>query len=330
MVCPSYSLVGGRRFPHRRLRADHSLGVALSPIWKSATTLILLWFGSVVAASAALTVATYNVENYLISDRLVDGVYREAYPKPEAEKTALRQVIKAMHADILTIQEMGTQLFLDELQRDLKTDGVDFPFATLLEAADPERHVAVLSKFSFKQITPHAAVPLRLRGKKDYVKRGGLEISFATSEGELTLFVIHLKSRRTEQEDDPESRQQRQLEAEAVRDLVLGRFPDPAKVKFLICGDWNDTRNSKPVKSLQKRGETMLGELVWAADSRGENWTHRYRKEDTYSRIDYFLASPALKSFVRNGRGQVWDGPGVNEASDHRPVVVTLDLDAVK
>lgn len=281
-------------------------------------------------ASAALTVATYNVENYLVTDRLVDGVYREAYPKPEAEKTALRQVIKAMHPDILTIQEMGTQLFLDELQRDLKTDGVDFPYATLLEAADPERHVAVLSKVPFKQVTPHAVVPMRLRGKKDHVKRGVLEVSFATSEGDLTLFVIHLKSRRTEQEDDLESRQQRLLEAEAVRDVVLRRFPDPAKRKFMICGDWNDTRNSKPVKTLQKRGETMLGEIVWAADSRGENWTHRYRKEDTYSRIDYLLASPGLKSFIRNGRGQVYDGPGVNEASDHRPVVVTLNVDAVK
>jgi len=98
----------------------------------------------------------------------------------------------------------------------------------------------------------------------------------------------------------------------------------------MICGDWNDTRNSKPVKALQKRGETVLGELVWAADSRGENWTHRYRKEDTYSRIDYFLASPPLKSFIRNGRGQVYDGPGVNEASDHRPVMVTLNLNAGK
>jgi len=292
--------------------------------------MLLFWLAPALVASAALSVASYNVENYLVSDRLVDGVYREAYPKPEAEKTALRQVIKAMNVDILLVQEMGTQVYLDELQRDLKTDGVDFSYTTLLKAADPERHVAVLSKIPFKQISPHASVPVRLRGKQDQVKRGVLEISFATSEGELTLFLIHLKSRRTEQDDDVESRQQRLQEAVAVRDLVLARFPTPAKAMFMICGDWNDTRNSKPVKALQKRGETVLGELVWAADSRGENWTHRYRKEDTYSRIDYFLASPPLKSFIRNGRGQVYDGPGVNEASDHRPVMVTLNLNAGK
>lgn len=33
-------------------------------------------FGSALVASAALTVATYNVENYLVADRMVDGTYR--------------------------------------------------------------------------------------------------------------------------------------------------------------------------------------------------------------------------------------------------------------
>ena len=33
----------------------------------------------------ALTIATYNVENYLVADRMVEGVFRPAYPKPEKE-----------------------------------------------------------------------------------------------------------------------------------------------------------------------------------------------------------------------------------------------------
>jgi endonuclease/exonuclease/phosphatase family metal-dependent hydrolase len=287
-------------------------------------------FGSAVFASAALTVATYNVENYLVADRMVDGVYRDAYPKPENEKTALRQVIKAMAPDILALQEMGTQPFLDELLRDLKKDGVDYPYVTLLDGPDPDRHVAVLSKVPFNDVHPHAKVPVLVMGKKDNVKRGVLEVSFATTEGELTLFVIHLKSRRTEQKEDVEGVKRRQEEAEAVRDLILKRFPDPKKGRFILCGDWNDTRSSKPVKSLQKRGETVLGEILRAADSRGEVWTHAYYKEDSYSRIDYFLLSADLQPLVRGGRGKVYDGPGVADASDHRPVVLTLNLDAVK
>ena len=278
----------------------------------------------------ALTVATYNVENYVVADRMVEGVYREAYPKPEQEKAALRQVIGGISPDILAVQEMGPQPFLDDFQRELKLAGQDFPYTALLEAVDPDRHVAVLSKVPFKEVRRHDRLPLVYFGRKEAVKRGVLEIVFATEQGDFSIFLIHLKSRRTERKDDPESAVQRALEAEAVRDLVLARYPDPARAKFLICGDWNDTRDSRPVRALQKRGDLALGEILRAADSRGETWTHFYHREDSFSRIDYFLVSAALKPFVAGGQAAVWDGPGTREGSDHRPVVLKLNLDRAK
>ncbi|MBI2497152.1 MAG: endonuclease/exonuclease/phosphatase family protein [Opitutae bacterium] len=281
-------------------------------------------------ATAALTVAAYNVENYTIANRLVDGVYRPAYPKPEKEKAALRQVVAGIAPDILAVEEMGPPAFLDDFQRELKTAGQDFPHAVVLEAADQDRHVAVLAKVPFKEVRRHTEVPITYFGRPDVVKRGVLEVVFATNEGDFSLFVVHLKSKYTERPDDPEALLQRSLEAEAVRDLVLTRHPDPAKGKFLIVGDWNDTRGTRPVKALQKRGDTVVGELVFAADSRGEVWTHFFRREDTYSRIDYLLASPALKPFVAGNRARIWDGPGVEVASDHRPVFLTLKLDPAK
>ncbi len=293
--------------------------------------LMLAVFSLVAAVLAqALTVATYNVENYTVADRMVDGVYRPAYPKPEKEKAALRQVIAGIAPDILAVEEMGPQPFLDEFQRELKLAGQDFPHTALLQAADPDRHVAVLSKVPFKQVRRHAGVATTYLGRRDVVKRGVLEIVFATNEGDFSLFVIHLKSRRTERPDDPESAIQRQLEAEAVRDLVRSRHPDPARAKYIVCGDWNDTRGSKAVRMLQKRGDTELGFLVPATDSRGETWTHYYRREDTYSRIDYLLVSAALRPFVKDGRATIWDGAGTTEASDHRAVFLQLNLDPVK
>ena len=160
------------------------------------------------------------------------------------------------------------------------------------------------------------------------MKRGLLEEVFAAEDGDFSLFVIHLKSRHTERTGDPESALQRALEAEAVRDLVLSRNPDPTKARFMICGDWNDTRGSRPVRALQKRGDLVIGELLPAADSHGEVWTHYWRREDTYSRIDYLLVSPALKPAVIVGSGRIYDGVGVSEASDHRPVFVELKLTA--
>lgn len=288
------------------------------------------WLTLLCGANAALTVATYNVENYTVADRMVEGVYRAAYPKPEKEKAALQQVVAGIAPDILAVCEMGKPEFLAEFQRELKQAGQDYPHAVVLEAADSDRHVAVLAKLPFKEVRRHAAVPIKYFGQPDMVKRGVLEVIFATSEGDVSLFVIHLKSKFTERKDDPEGAIRRALEAEAVRDLVLTRYPDPAKAKFIVCGDWNDTRTTRPVRALQKRGETEIGEILPAADSRGEAWTHYYRKEDTYTRIDYLLVSPGLKPLIADGRAKIWDGPGSSEASDHRAVFVSLQLGSGK
>lgn len=288
---------------------------------------ILLAHVAALPASAALTVAAYNVENYTLADRMVDGVYRAAYPKPEKEKAALRQVIAGLAPDILAIEEMGPQAYLDDFQRELKRAGQDFPHAVVLESADADRHVAVLSKVPFKEVRRHAKVPLAYFGQPEVVKRGVLEVVFATTAGDFSVFVVHLKSKHTERKDDPESALQRALEAEAVRDLVLARYPDPAKAKFIVCGDWNDTQTSRPVRAMQKRGETVIGEILPAADSRGEGWTHFFRRELTYSRIDYLLVSPALKALVAGGAAKIWDGPGARGASDHRAIYLQLKVE---
>jgi endonuclease/exonuclease/phosphatase family metal-dependent hydrolase len=156
------------------------------------------------------------------------------------------------------------------------------------------------------------------------VKRGVLEVTFDTAHGELTLFLVHLKSRRTEDASDPEGAAQRGAEAEAVRDLALSRFPEPTRGLFIICGDFNDTRGSRAVRAMTKRGNTEVAEILRAADSRGETWTHFYRREDTYSRIDYFAVSRSLKPLIAGGRGHIHDGPGSEEASDHRAVFLRL------
>ncbi|HEY8995041.1 MAG TPA: endonuclease/exonuclease/phosphatase family protein [Lacunisphaera sp.] len=278
----------------------------------------------------ALTVATYNVENYTLANRMVDGVYREAYPKPEKERVALRQVIGAIAPDVLAVCEMGPQPFLDEFQRELKQAGLNYPHAVLLDAADADRHVAVLSKVPFKEVRRHADLPYTYFGKPERVKRGALEVVFATDQGDVSVFVLHLKSKYTERNDDPEAALQRALEAETIRGLLMTRFPDPAAAKFVVCGDWNDTPGTRGVRALQKRGETVIGELLPAADSRGETWTHYFRREDLYSRIDYIMVSPRLKPLAVDGRAKIYDGPGVTEASDHRPVVAELKLKAGK
>jgi endonuclease/exonuclease/phosphatase family metal-dependent hydrolase len=273
-----------------------------------------------------VTIASYNVQNYGLADRMVEGIFRQAYPKPESEKKALRAVIRALDADVIALQEMGPKPFFEELQRDLAADGLKYPYAELLEAADEERHVAVLSRRPFAMVGRHTDLTFSYFKAKEPVKRGLLEVRFATEGGEFALFVVHLKSRFTDRDDDPLSTQRRLGEAVAVRDCVLKIFQEPAKARFLLVGDCNDNAASRPLRSLMQKGQTEIFDRLPAVDSRGEVWTHFYKKEQTYSTVDHMLASPLAKLAVVPSSARICDAPEVPAASDHRPVVVKLEF----
>jgi len=273
-----------------------------------------------------LTVATYNVENYGLANRRTADGYAPDYPKPESEKAALRRVIIALGPDVLALQEMGGPTYLRELQEDLRADGADYPAATELAAEDPARQVALLSKYPFRQVHGHRDLAFAYRGGTERVKRGLLEAVVATPQGDFTVFVVHLKSHLTERPDDPEGAQRRVAEAAAVRACVLAEFPEADSARFVILGDCNDGRRSAALRRLESRGARVIAERLPAVDSRGESWTEYYRGADLYSILDHILVSPALRPAVAGGHAWIYDGPGVDQASDHRPVAVQLDL----
>ena len=289
-------------------------------------TLILFFSGSAGLCAERITLATYNVENYVSVGRRVDGIYRENYPKPAQEKAALNAIIAGLHADVIVLQEMGPRPYLRELQRDLERFGAPYPFGEVLQANDAERHVAVLARLPFAQLVKHDELRVNYFGSSRAVKRGLLEAKFKVGRVLLTVFGVHLKSRLTERADDEQSAILRLEEARAVRDLILREFPDPSAAAFVLLGDCNDVPKSKPITALLHRGKTKIFEMVPAADSRGERWTEWYRREDSYSRIDYAMVSPGIAAAVVDQSARIADDPETLIASDHRPVVVTLDL----
>jgi len=272
---------------------------------------------------ATLTIATYNVENYGPANRLTSDGFRPGYPKPEAEKRALRVVLRKLDADVLALQELGGESYLEELRRDLRTEGLDYPHVAV--AADAERQVTLLAKPALRKVAT-ADLDFPYIGGRQRVKRGVLEATVATAAGDVTIFVLHLKSRLTERPEDPEAMKFRAAEARAVRDHILRRFPHPSADQFVVLGDCNAGRTSAPLRYLQKRGTTEIARLLPATDSRGEVWTYAYRREETYSRVDHILVSPGLHPLVRDGAAWIYDGPSVPAASDHRPVVAVLNV----
>ena len=105
-----------------------------------------------IVAAETWKLATYNLANYNLTDRQIEGAFLTQYPKPEHEKTALRKVIKRMDADVLALQEIGGDGFMRELQRDLRSEGQNYPYATVLTAVDEARKVGVLSRHPFSAV----------------------------------------------------------------------------------------------------------------------------------------------------------------------------------
>ncbi|HEY5792039.1 MAG TPA: hypothetical protein VIS74_01995, partial [Chthoniobacterales bacterium] len=115
--------------------------------------------------AAEVTVVGYNVQNYLLMDRQVDGQKVKDAPKPENEVTALIHVITQLKPDILGLCELGGSAQLADLQNRLKQAGLDLPHAEWIQGADTDRHVVLLSRFPIVARNSVSDIPLTLNGQ---------------------------------------------------------------------------------------------------------------------------------------------------------------------
>ncbi|HKK19382.1 MAG TPA: endonuclease/exonuclease/phosphatase family protein [Opitutales bacterium] len=279
----------------------------------------------VTSALADLRIATYNLDNYLVMDRRLGDRWFPEYPKPESEKSVVRRIIREAAPDILALQEVGTVEFLEELRADLAEEGLDYEYFVHLDGPDPVRHLALLSKLPLLEAVRHTDLDFKYFDGRERVKRGMLEVSFKHEDGALfKLFVVHLKSKYTENENDPDSQLRRTREAEACRNRIVERTFDLGVNRFLVAGDFNDHPASAALRRFYSRGDLEIGSLLPAADSRGEVWTYFYQKQAQYSLVDGFVASGGIVPSIKDGRGHIVDSPGALDGSDHR--MVYLDL----
>jgi len=273
-----------------------------------------------------LRIASWNVRNYLEVNRWVDGHYMQNYPKPEKEKRALRAILLKFHPDILLIQEMGNELYLKELQLDLKNEGLEYPFAYVAEASDEHRHLACLSRFEPCDIQVHRNLDFNYQDARFPVKRGLLELHFKWQGDVFKIYTVHLKSRWTDFENDPGSQSRRRKEALVMRNFIR-KAHETDQLPYLILGDFNDTRNAAAFRLMSSVNGEAFAPALRLEDSRGEVWTHYYAKNGEYSGIDYILASRGFPWLSEAWSGSIVDDPAWADASDHRMIWVDLNQD---
>ena len=293
---------------------------------------VLIFISSSVFAEQTFTIATYNVENYL--DQPTES--RTHVKSPEA-KAEVRKVIHAVNPDVLALEEMGTTDALLELRDSLKAEGLDYPYWNHVSGWDTNIHVAVLSKFPIVASHPHTNDEFLLDNKRFRVSRGFGEVEIQPATNfTFTLIVAHLKSRLPDSGTDPD--EQRLEEAKVLRHIIDQHLKWNPNAKFIVLGDFNDAHNSDSMRQIIGRGKFKLidtrpaernGDEVTPEppynEPRNVSWTYFYGKDDTYSRIDYILLSPAMaRDWLQNGT-YVSTVPNWCVASDHRAIVAAFE-----
>ena len=128
-------------------------------------------------------------------------------------------------------------------------------------------------------------------------------------------------------------------EAKLLREKVDADLKANPNANLVVLGDFNHTKDSPSTKVLIGHGKTKLVDTR-PAERNGDNappekawfdpnnitWTHYYGKEDSYSRIDYILLSPAMTKFWDKKETYVLAIPNWGVGSDHRPVTAAFDL----
>ena len=89
----------------------------------------------------------------------------------------MTEILLKLRPDILGVCEMGSREDLAALQQRLKDAGLDLPHSEWVQAADPDRHLALLSRFPTVARQPQTRLSYLLDETKLPVQRGFLDVT---------------------------------------------------------------------------------------------------------------------------------------------------------
>lgn len=287
-----------------------------------------------------LRVGTYNLHNFCDEDRISGKKkFQRRAPKPAKEKEAIYRTILKVQPDVLAVQELGGEKWLEEIAEALEARGLSFPYRVLLEGYDSYNRVAIFSRVPFSKIVK-LGVPRKLT-------RGLLGVVIPVADGKAFYFyTTHLKSKVSNDIDDPESSSRRLREARLVRRLIdygvtdektAAKIPSvpnmsvPAKIKkagpptlFALVGDFNDDPGSAALAPLEA---STFATALPAKGTLGSVATYVNVKRNYFNTFDRIFVSPTIynKYYVPNS-ARIADFPWASTASDHRLVYADIDF----
>jgi endonuclease/exonuclease/phosphatase family metal-dependent hydrolase len=242
------------------------------------------------------------------------------------------QVIAGINADVVALSEVGNDTDVAELNAEIADLGVNYPHVEVCDCTDntTQQHVAVLSRFPLTNVID------RLPGRAIYDEElddpereedtgisKGMRISFQADGQTFHLYVLHLASERGGNEQD----QQRIAQASIVRRHYLPDLNNGGHI--IVVGDLNDHPGQPALRRIRGRDD-IWGDLIqtgnvefFAAGTEDTRWTFEFQGKR--QQIDHILVSRSIVDAANDIVTSTVDH-GDPLASDHRPLVVILDL----
>lgn len=281
-----------------------------------------------------ISVLSYNLWNYF-----VEGDYNKTL-KPIGSKDAVADTIAQSGADIVLVSEVGGANSLADLKDRLAKRGSKYVFSASMFGSDPTRALGVLSKFAPVEVHRIDNLTYNLKPKRSskdskphklHVQRGFFHLVFERDGYRLHIVLAHLKARVS----NPvySSSDMRRDEARLLRQIVSGIMKKEPGANVLVMGDMNDTFDSGAISAVRGDGlkDSMRLVDLRPVDSDGCCWTHWWRRQDSYGRIDYAFVSKGLLPEVETAKNRIVHIPfSWLKASDHRPLEVFIDTDLEK
>jgi len=275
------------------------------------------------ADDGKLVIACYNVENMfdVFDDPYTDDQNTDV--KSREEVATIAKAIQEMDADIVAFSELEN-LGLLHAMVDEFLPNMGYVYVDVIKTNSGRGiNLGVMSRYPILSVTSYRHRKLTLPGEsrewrfaRDLMKA---EIQLGEDEDApiLDLFAVHLKSKRTT-DNDPKSAKWRLAEAIEMREIIEQELEEDPDRLLAIVGDFNDTPDSDPVAQFIKAGLFDAHAKLPAANR------ITYLNKPFRSTIDYIFVSRALA--IKQTGARVILNSELTAGSDHAPLTATFDL----
>jgi endonuclease/exonuclease/phosphatase family metal-dependent hydrolase len=278
-------------------------------------------------STSTFRIASYNVKN-LFDDVDDPNKDDEGTPaKPAVEQRALAAVIDRSDADVLALQEVENLEILTEF-RDKHGLAEEYPHLVLVEGNDKRGiDVALMSRHPITNVKTHKDKVFDVPGQEP---RGFLrDLLQADIEvpkyGPVRFFAAHFASKIGGDRADA----MREAEAKAAREIIKEQVRDFPGQKYVVMGDFNDTPESKAVRTMldqDRDGWSLLDGFREEPDAVSYPTSEKSARKWGYKRIDQILVSPEMAATQVDQ--DVFKHPQSKVASDHWMVTADFQLRA--